>query len=336
MAHETPPGRDADYASEYHAPVLCNTVIDQLVTDPEGTYVDGTLGGGGHAEALLHALGPNARVVGVDRDLEAIHEASGRLKADMDRGRFIPVHGTFADLKGLLGGLGMDRVHGILLDLGVSSHQLDEGARGFSHRFEGPLDMRMDPTSGMSAAEWLNDADEREIAMALFKYGEEPMSRRIAAAIIRARPLETTSDLADIVRDVVPGHKVGKALARVFQGIRIVVNDELGELERVLDAATERTRPEGRLAVISYHSLEDRRVKRYLRSGHLDGEVRRDLYGNRLTPWRERTRGALVAEAAEIDRNPRARSARLRVAERTEFDADPNPEQGSGRTEDRT
>lgn len=332
MAHETPPGRDADYASEYHAPVLCNTVINRLVTDLEGTYVDGTLGGGGHAEALLHALGLNARVVGVDRDMEAIQEASARLKAPMDQGRFIPVHGTFSDLKGLLGGLDVDRVDGILLDLGVSSHQLDEGERGFSHRFEGPLDMRMDPTTGMSAAEWLNEADEREISMALFKLGEEPMARRLAAAIVRERPLETTAELANLVRDVVPGHKVGKALARVFQGIRIFVNDELGELERVLDAATERTRPGGRLAVISYHSLEDRRVKRYLRSGHLDGEVRRDLYGNRLTPWRELTRGALVAGQAEIDGNPRARSARLRVAERTEYEADP----GSGRIGDRT
>ena len=184
----------------------------------------------------------------------------------------------------------------------------------------------------MSAADWLNEADEREIAMTLFKLGEEPMARRLAAAVVRKRPLETTAELANIVRDVVPGHKVGKALARVFQGIRIFVNDELGELERVLDAATERTRTGGRLAVISYHSLEDRRVKRYLRSGHLDGEVRRDLYGNRLTPWRELTRGALVADDAEIDRNPRARSARLRVAERTEFDAVPD----SGRTEDRT
>ncbi|MEQ9103397.1 MAG: 16S rRNA (cytosine(1402)-N(4))-methyltransferase RsmH [Rhodothermales bacterium] len=332
MAHETPPGRDADYASEYHAPVLCNTVIDHLITDVEGTYVDGTLGGGGHAEALLHALGANARVVGVDRDPEALHEAGVRLKTEMDRGRFIPVHGAFSDLKALLGGLGLDRVDGILLDLGVSSHQLDEGRRGFSHRFDGPLDMRMDPTTGMSAAEWLNEADEREIAMALFKLGEEPMARRLAAAIVRERPLETTAELADIVRKVVPGHKVGKALARVFQGIRIFVNDELGELERVLDAATDRTRTNGRMAVISYHSLEDRRVKRYLRSGHLDGEVRRDLYGNRLTPWRELTRGALVADAEEIDRNPRARSARLRVAERTEFEADPD----SGRTEDRT
>jgi 16S rRNA (cytosine1402-N4)-methyltransferase len=294
--------------------------------------VDGTLGGGGHAEALLHALGPNARLVGVDRDPEAIHEAGLRLKSDMDRGRFIPVHGTFSNLKSLLGELGLGRVDGILLDLGVSSHQLDEGRRGFSHRFDGPLDMRMDPTTGMSAAEWLNEADEREIAMVFFKLGEEPMARRLAAAIIRERPLETTAELADIVRTVVPGHKVAKALARVFQGIRIFVNDELGELERVLDAATDQTAPGGRLAVISYHSLEDRRVKRYLRSGHLDGEVRRDLYGNRLTPWRELTRGALVADEEEIDRNPRARSARLRVAERTEYEADPD----WGRTEDRT
>lgn len=320
MAHETPPGRDANYASEYHAPVLCNTVIDRLITDRDGTYVDGTLGGGGHSEALLNALGPNARVIGVDRDLEAIQEASNRLKADLEKRRFIPLHGTFADLKGLLAEPGVDQVDGILLDLGVSSHQLDAGRRGFSHRFDGPLDMRMDPATGMSAAEWLIAADEREIAMALFKYGEEPMARRLAAAIVRERPLTTTTELADVVRSVVPGHKVGKSLARVFQGIRIVVNDELGELERVLDVATDCTRTGGRLAVISYHSLEDRRVKRYLRSGHLDGEVRRDLYGNRLTPWHELTRGAVAAEAEEIDRNPRARSARLRVAERTEFE----------------
>lgn len=324
MARENTPGREDEYASDYHAPVLCNTVVDRLITDKAGTYVDGTLGGGGHTEAMLAALGPEGCVVGVDRDPEAIAEASERLTKDVQAGRFVPVQGTFSDLSNLLARHGMDEVAGILLDLGVSSHQLDEGSRGFSHRWDGPLDMRMDPGTGMSAAEWLNSAEEREIAMALFKYGEEPMSRRLAAAIVRARPLETTWQLGDIVRDVVPPTKTGKSLARVFQGIRIVVNNELDELERVLDVATRVTRTGGRLAVISYHSLEDRRVKRYLRSGHLDGNVRRDLYGNRLTPWKEITRGAVMADTTEIDRNPRARSARLRVAERTEFEPGPD------------
>lgn len=309
------------YATDYHAPVLCNSVIETLVTDPEGTYVDGTLGGAGHSKALLERLGAQGRVIGIDRDEDALIEAGKRLAADVESGRFIPVRGTFASVVDLVRAAGVDHVTGMLLDLGVSSHQLDEGARGFSHRFDGPLDMRMDTGRGMTASEWIDTADEWEIVRILRTYGEEPSARRIGAAIIAARPVTTTRQLADIVRSIVPAPKTGKALARVFQGIRIHVNAEMEELETALVAATELIQPEGRLAVISYHSLEDRRVKRWLRSGHLDGDVRRDLYGNRLTPWKEITRGAVMADESEITLNPRARSARLRVAERTSYTA---------------
>ncbi len=283
-------------------------------------YVDATLGGGGHTHALFDALGPKARIVGIDRDPEALEAATERLRAAGYAERFIPLRGAFSDMMALLGQTGYHNVSGILMDLGVSSHQLDEGGRGFSHRLEGPLDMRMDPSAAQPAADFLDATDEVELARVLRTYGEEPMARRMARAILRARPYRTTTQLADVIREEVPPHKVSGSLARVFQALRIQVNGEMDELRRALEAATELIAPGGRLAVISYHSLEDRPVKRYLRSGHFDGDVRRDMYGNALSPWRDVTRRAVVADEEETATNPRARSARLRVAERTTYE----------------
>ena len=237
-------------------------------------------------------------------------------------GRFIPVRGNFGDLKALLARAGCEQVDGLLLDLGVSSHQIDTPARGFSYGASGRLDMRMDTAQALSAYDVVNTWDDGELRRVLRAYGEEPRATQIVRAIVAARPVETTGELADLVRSAVPTRDEVKSLARVFQALRIAVNDELAVLERVLAAAVDVLRPGGRIAVISYHSLEDRRVKRFLRYGNLEGEPVRDLYGNLLTPWREVERKPIAAEADEVAVNPRARSARLRVAERTDYEPD--------------
>lgn len=304
------------FASEYHSPVLCNTVVNELITNRDGIYVDATLGGGGHAAALLDYLSPSGYVIGVDRDDDAINEAEERLSGEVKAGRFVTQRGNFNDLTSILQTLDVSEIDGLLLDLGVSSHQLDIPERGFSHRFDAPLDMRMDVGDALSAASIVNEWDEREISVLLKRFGEEPRSRRIAKNIVANRPLSSTKELAELVRECVPGDQTSKALSRTFQAIRMAVNEELDALETVLKSSSELLRDGGRVAVISYHSLEDRRVKRFFRSGNFRGEVHRDVYGNKLSPWREVTRKPIYPEESEIERNPRARSARLRVAER--------------------
>jgi len=304
------------YATGYHAPVLYKAVVAGLVTDRQGTYVDATLGGGGHAAALLNALGERGRVVGVDRDEEAIDEVRKRLEAEIERDRLRLLKANFADLNGVLQSEGISKVEGILLDLGVASHQLDVAARGFSYLAGGTLDMRMDASSSTTAADVVNEWSETELRRALFEYGEEPKARAITRTIVRRRPLETTSDLADAVRASVPQRDQLKSLSRVFQAIRIAVNRELEALDQILLDAADLVREGGRMAVISYHSLEDRRVKRFFRYGNLAGEPRRDLFGNLLTPWKELNRRPIHPDEDEIAGNPRSRSARLRVAER--------------------
>lgn len=302
------------YATGYHAPVLYKAVVEGLITDPAGCYVDATLGGGGHAAALLDALAPEGRVLGIDQDADALAAAEARLAAEA--GRFRAIRGNFGDLARLLEAEGVAAVDGLLLDLGVSSHQLDTAGRGFSYRAGAPLDMRMDTRSGLSADEVVNAWSEAALRKLLYDYGEEPRAARVARAIVAARPVETTGALAAAVRSAVPERDEVKTLSRVFQAIRIAVNDELAVLERALEAATRLVRAGGRMAVISYHSLEDRRVKRFFRYGNLQGEPVRDFYGNLLAPWRELTRKPVEAGPAEVARNPRARSARLRIAER--------------------
>ena len=325
--------RPSDYATAYHAPVLYKAVVEGLVTDPAGVYVDATLGGGGHSAALLDALADEGRVIGIDRDADALAAAEARLAGEAKRGRFRALRGNFADLQSLLTDVGAVPVDGLLLDLGVSSHQLDVPERGFAFSAEGALDMRMDQRGGLTAHEIVNGWDEGDLSQLFFAYGEEPGARRIARAIIEARPVETTRELAEAVRRVVPSRQATKVLARVFQAIRIAVNGELGALEAALEAALEVLkvgdreggRPGGRMAVIAYHSLEDRRAKRFFRYGNLEGKPVRDLYGRPLTPWRELTRKPVGPERAEVEANPRARSARLRIAERVALpDASPH------------
>ncbi len=284
----------------------------------EGIYVDATFGRGGHARRLLELLGPASRVIGIDRDPAAV--AAGAAMAAEEH-RLTVCHGNFAELHGILDELGIERVQGVMMDLGVSSPQLDDAQRGFSFRYDAPLDMRMDPTRGITAAEWLNQAQEQEIARVLREYGEERHARRIAAAIVAARPLETTAELADVVRSAQPRTTPGKHEAtRVFQAVRIEVNQELQALEAGLAAAFERLLPGGRLGVISFHSLEDRLVKQYFRSLTTPPPLPRRL-PVRAPESRARARAVgkpRAPGAAELRENPRARSARLRVVERLE------------------
>lgn len=304
------------YATDYHAPVLSRDVRAHLITTREGRYVDATLGGGGHAEALLDALGPEATVLGIDQDADAIAAARDRLADAEAEECFRAVRGRFGNLHALLEDEHFMPVDGLLLDLGVSSYQIDDPERGFSFQEEGPLDMRMDTRQGLTARRIVNDWGEADLRAVLRDYGEEQRAGTVAHALVEARPLDTTEELAEVVRSVVPPPDEVKTLARVFQGLRIVVNSELEELEQVLEESPEMVRTGGRIAVISYHSLEDRRAKRFLRYGNFEGEPRRDLYGALVAPWEEMPRGPIEAGEAEVEANPRARSARLRVAER--------------------
>ncbi len=303
-----------------HKPVLLDEVLDGLAVKSDGHYCDATFGRGGHSAAILERLGPSGRLCAIDRDPEAIAAGRGRFAAE---GRLTLVRGSFGRLEervraaGLEGGL-----QGVLLDLGVSSPQLDEARRGFSFMQDGPLDMRMDNESGISAAQWLARAGEREIADVLFKLGEEKFSRRIARAIVAARgvaPLTTTRQLAELVASAVPTREPGKHPAtRSFQAIRIHVNRELEEVEAALPQAVSLLAPGGRLCVISFHSLEDRLVKRFMRREAQGDPLYAEL-PNVPPHARPRLRlvgGAVMAGDAEVAANPRSRSAVLRVAEK--------------------
>lgn len=310
------------YATTYHAPVLAAETVVHLVTDPAGLYVDGTLGGGGHSAALLDALGPEALVVGIDQDPEAQVTARARLADAEAAGRFRALAGNFGDLAAVLDAAGLGPRHGrpvagVLLDLGVSSHQIDAAERGFAFSTSGPLDMRMNPETGESAADLVARLDAGALADVIYQYGEERRSRAVARAIKAAPRMETTGDLADAVRSAVPTREEMKSLARVFQALRIAVNGEMDVLEAALPAALDVLDDGGRLAVIAYHSLEDRRAKQFLRTGRFSADVAKDAFGNPLTPWRPVTRKPITAPEAEVALNPRARSARLRVAEKT-------------------
>lgn len=295
---------------------LCATGQDDARTPRVGVYVDATFGRGGHARRLLELLNGDSRVVALDRDPAAV--AAGQALAAADP-RLTIRHGNFADLARTLDELGIGCVQGVMMDLGVSSPQLDDPARGFSFRHDAALDMRMDTTSGITAAEWLNQAEERDIARVLKELGEERYARRIAAAIVAARPVLTTGQLAALVRQAQPRATPGKHEAtRVFQAVRMHVNDELGALETGLAAAFERLCGGGRLAVISFHSGEDRVVKRYFRELCTAPPLPRRLpVRDAGAAARARPVGSpVVPGEAEQRTNPRARSARLRVLEK--------------------
>lgn len=303
-----------------HVPVLLDEVLEQLCVRSNGRYVDGTFGRGGHAREVLARLGAEGSLLAIDRDPDAVREAEALAAVD---GRFEIEHGDFGTLRGFLEQRGwVGRVDGILLDVGVSSPQLDDAARGFSFQSDGPLDMRMDPTAGRSAREWLNTAREDEIRKVLQRYGEERAAPRIAQAICVRREeqaIETTADLAAVVESVVrrkPGQK--HPATKTFQAIRIYINDELAALEAGLSQAVGALAPEGRLCVISFHSLEDRIAKRFLRdNARVDPALSRiPVIPESARPRLRLPARAIRAGAEELQRNPRARSATLRVAER--------------------
>jgi 16S rRNA (cytosine1402-N4)-methyltransferase len=302
-----------------HQTVLLREAVDALVTLPDGFYVDGTFGRGGHSRYLLQCLSDNGRVLAVDKDLAAQAVAQELTESEP---RFEFFHGSFAQLPHQLRRMGIDAVDGILLDLGVSSPQLDDGDRGFSFMHDGPLDMRMDTSCGETAAQWLSHADLQDIAGVLKEYGEERFARRIASAIIAAReesPIETTSRLARVVSEAHPRWEKHKHPAtRSFQAIRIKVNRELEDLQEFLSVALDLLRVGGRLVVISFHSLEDRLVKRYMRDMARGDSLPRGVpVTESALNRRMRLMGRAVrASAEEVDGNVRARSAVMRVAEK--------------------
>ncbi len=302
-----------------HVTVLLDEAVELLVQNADGFYVDGTFGRGGHSSLILQHLSDQGRLMAIDKDLEAIACAGERFGDD---GRFSIAHGSFSRLGEFVSEQNMSgQVDGVLLDLGVSSPQLDDPTRGFSFQHDGPLDMRMDTTRGESAAQWLAYASEKEIADVIFTYGEDKFGRRMARAIVAARqiaPIETTAQLAKIVSDANPSWEKGKHPAtRAFQAIRIHVNKELQDLEQCLDQSLEMLKVGGRLVIISFHSLEDRIVKRFIRK-HVKGDehlpqgvpVTTDMLNQRLKAVGK----MLKASDKEIEDNPRARSAVMRVA----------------------
>lgn len=303
-----------------HITVLLNEAVEALVTDTSGFYVDGTFGRGGHSGLILQQLALDGRLLGIDKDLTAIATANTRFGSDA---RFAIAHGSFAELAALIDERGMTgKVTGVLLDLGVSSPQLDEAERGFSFMQDGPLDMRMDQTCGQSAAEWVNSAGEDEITWVLKEFGEERFAKRMARAIIAERqkqPFTRTKHLAEVIKEANPAWEKGKHPAtRAFQAIRIQVNNELGDLESVLDQALAVLAPGGRLVVISFHSLEDRVVKRFIRRQELGDPVPKGLpiRDDQLNKRMRSLGKAIKASDAEVNANVRSRSAVMRVAEK--------------------
>ncbi len=299
--------------SDYHAPVLLQACIEGLNIRPDGVYVDATFGGGGHSKAILEKLGPFGRLVAFDRDRDAWKNAP------QDE-RFTLVKSDFRWMANHLRYLEALPVDGILADLGVSSHQFDTGARGFSFRFDGPLDMRMDHRAPRTAAQLLNEQDVVSLTNILRNYGEVDGAHRVAREIVHANAnsrIGTTFQLVEALLPVTPRKKENSFLAQVFQALRIAVNDELGSLETLLLKSPAIIAPGGRLVIMSYHSLEDRLVKNYLRSGDLGGVEDKDLYGNRTRPFDPSSSKAVQPTDQEIQQNPRARSARLRIGIRT-------------------
>ena len=307
-------------SSDAHVPVLLGPVLEGLEIIADGLYVDGTFGRGGHSSAILKQLNAGGRLIAIDRDPQAIAAAVPQLTNDP---RFTLIRSDFANLARQLDEMGFTGgVDGLLLDLGVSSPQLDEAKRGFSFLRDGPLDMRMDPDAGISAAEWLKTANEKALKQVIYKYSEERDASRIARAIVAARAIskiETTRQLADVVSSVVPAHTRKKHPAtKTFQAIRIFINDELEQLEAVLEQSLELFATGGRLSVISFHSLEDRIVKRFMRDASRETDQWRGM-PNVPAEFRPKLKligKVITASAEEIAANVRARSARLRIAER--------------------
>ncbi|MRJ08810.1 16S rRNA (cytosine(1402)-N(4))-methyltransferase RsmH [Ornithobacterium rhinotracheale] len=293
----------------YHKPVLFDECIEALVQTPEGVYVDCTFGGGGHSRGILEKLNENGKLFAFDQDLDAV-------KNQFEDSRFQLILSNFRFIKNQLKFYGITQVDGVLADLGVSSHQFDTATRGFSTRFEGRLDMRMNQNQSKSAWEVVNQYPEKDLGIILKNYGEIKQGFKWANIIATARkntPIDTTQDLKEVLSPVIPKHKENKLLAQLFQALRIEVNDELKALEDMLMQMEDIIKPEGRLVVISYHSLEDRLVKNYIKKGMFQGEPERDLYGNWYAPFKPLQSKVILASEEEVEENPRARSAKLRI-----------------------
>lgn len=297
----------------YHIPALLPQVLDALDIRPDGVYVDVTFGGGGHSRAILDRLGPEGRLFVMDRDEEALANAPSDP-------RLTAIHGNFRYVNQYLRYFGVDgKVDGLLGDLGVSFHHFDDPGRGFSFRFDGPLDMRMNRRARRSASTLLAEASEKELADLFRLYGELRQAPRLAAALTAARsvaPVDTVERLLETVRPLINPKSEKKELAQLFQALRIEVNDEIGALRSLLERSLGSLAPGGRLCIITYHSLEDRLVKNFMRTGRLDGREQKDFYGRNLSPLRLVNSKPIVASPAEVEANPRSRSAKLRVAQK--------------------
>ncbi len=300
-------------APTYHVPVLLHESVDALVGRRDGIYVDATFGGGGHSREILTRLTPEGHLYAFDQDADA----ERNVPAGEERLTF--VRSNFRFLDNWMRYYDVDKLDGLLADLGVSSHHFDDEHRGFSFRFDAPLDMRMNGRGGATAADVVNSYDEERLAGLFRLYGEMKQARRAAAAIVKARsaqPLTTVGRLLDVLTPLMPRDREKKELAKAFQALRIEVNHEMDALHDLLEAAIRRLRPGGRLVVLTYHSLEDRLVKNYMRAGNAEGRVKQDFYGNRLAPLRPVNTKVIVPSAREQEENPRSRSAKLRIAEK--------------------
>ena len=296
----------------YHVPVLLNESIDGLDIKSDGIYVDVTFGGGGHSREILSRLGNAGHLYSFDQDADAENNVE-------PQDNFTFVRSNFRYLKNWMRYYGVEGIDGLLADLGVSSHHFDDETRGFSFRFDAPLDMRMNKRGGDTAADLLNKCSEEELADMFYLYGELKNSRRIAATIVKARgqePFETTQDLIDATQPLFPKERGKKEMAKLFQALRIVVNHEMSALREMLEAATELLKPGGRLSVITYHSLEDRIVKNMMKAGNPEGKMKQDFFGRVETPFKLVNNKVIVPDEDEQERNPRSRSAKLRIAEK--------------------
>lgn len=296
----------------YHVPVLLNESIDGMNLQPGGIYVDVTFGGGGHSKEILRRADKTARLFSFDQDEDAERNI-------VDDKRFTFVRSNFRYLYNFLRYHGIEQVDGILADLGVSSHHFDDSERGFSFRFDGNLDMRMNKRAGKTAADIVNTYDEERLADIFYLYGELKNSRKLASALVRARSRETIvtiGDFLEIVKPMFGREREKKELAKVFQALRIEVNQEMEALKEMLYSATEMLKPGGRLVVITYHSLEDRMVKNIMKTGNIEGKTVQDFYGNSQSPFKLINNKVTTASNEEVERNPRSRSAKLRIAEK--------------------
>ena len=301
----------------YHVPVLLEECIKGLNINPEGVYVDLTFGGGGHSKAILDKLSNTGQLFAFDKDKDALKNA-------FDDTRFCLIEDDYANMNKQLRLFRITQVDGILADLGISSHQIDDASRGFSFRFDAPLDLRMDTSGMFNATDLINRYSEQELSQLFFNYAEIPNAKILAHNICKARkdkPIETTFELCDIMRKTVQSNVEQKFFAKVFQALRIEVNHELRSLNIMLSQCADILKPQGRLVVMSYHSLEDKLVKNIMRSGNTKGEVKKDFYGNVMTPYYIITRKPIVPSELEMQQNPRSRSAKLRIAQRKEVKA---------------